>query len=303
MARRAATSTTNTTLMASIPTFHFDSTLGAFQIGVVVSSVLFGVTTTQTYTYYGRFPEDSRGLKCLVALIWLCEVAHLICIEATQYQYTVSNFGRPEDFLFMPRTMIITMLLSAAIGAGVQTFFSLRIYKLSKNLYISAFSWALSFSRIVFTIVGAVYGSEHNLLLMTYWQQHAWIFYILWVGSMMNDLIIAGTLVYWLYRQRVGGHMRSDALVDKLITWTLETGVITSAGTLVTAILFVAMKDNYIWVAFYIVTAKLYANSLLASLNSRATLRAMNEVSIPNSFLAFQTPVNIEMSKVSRVVD
>jgi hypothetical protein len=39
---------------------------GAYQIGVLVSYMLFGVTTAQTYIYYGRFPDDSPKFKALV---------------------------------------------------------------------------------------------------------------------------------------------------------------------------------------------------------------------------------------------
>jgi hypothetical protein len=39
---------------------------GALQIGVLISYVLFGVTTTQTYIYYSRFPDDSPKLKAFV---------------------------------------------------------------------------------------------------------------------------------------------------------------------------------------------------------------------------------------------
>lgn len=42
---------------------------GALQIGVLVSYVLFGVTTTQAYIYYDRFPDDSPKLKALVCTI------------------------------------------------------------------------------------------------------------------------------------------------------------------------------------------------------------------------------------------
>ncbi|KAJ6606093.1 hypothetical protein DFH09DRAFT_1269174 [Mycena vulgaris] len=291
--------------MASSPTlkFDFNNTLGAFQIGVVVSCVLFGVTTTQAYTYYGRFPDDSRGLKFLVAFVWFSEVAHVICIEATQYQYTVSNFGHPEDLLLMPRMIAISILFSGAIGAGVQGFFALRIYRLSKSLYIAGFSWILSFSRLLFCVAAAVYGSQRDLRLATFEAQRAWILYILWVGSTANDLIISATLVYWLYHQRMDVHKRrSILLIDKLIAWTLETGVITSTGTTVMAVLFVITKHNYIWVAFYTVTAGLYANSLLASLNSRATLRAMNDIRLPYSVFQVNAPSNIEMSKISQCV-
>jgi hypothetical protein len=44
-----------------------NSVAGAVQIGVILSYALFGVTTTQAYTYYCRFPGDPRMLKALVS--------------------------------------------------------------------------------------------------------------------------------------------------------------------------------------------------------------------------------------------
>jgi hypothetical protein len=52
--------------MDSVPLSTLAASLGALQIGVFVSHVLFGVTTTQTYIYYSRFPEDPPQLKALV---------------------------------------------------------------------------------------------------------------------------------------------------------------------------------------------------------------------------------------------
>ncbi|KAJ7440199.1 hypothetical protein FB451DRAFT_142098 [Mycena latifolia] len=73
---------------------------------------------------------------------------------------------------------------------------------------------------------------------------------------------------------------RTVALVDKLIAWTIETGVVTSAAMLVTLICFVTMKGNYIWLGCFVVTARSYSifKPLLANLNSRASLRAMNDL-------------------------
>ncbi|KAJ6567127.1 hypothetical protein B0H19DRAFT_1233033 [Mycena capillaripes] len=43
---------------------------GAMEIGTFISYILFGVMTTQVYTYYGRFPNDSRKLKFLASGSW-----------------------------------------------------------------------------------------------------------------------------------------------------------------------------------------------------------------------------------------
>ncbi|KAJ7842405.1 hypothetical protein B0H13DRAFT_2365242 [Mycena leptocephala] len=75
---------------------------------------------------------------------------------------------------------------------------------------------------------------------------------------------------------------RTLALIDKLVAWTIETGMLTSAMTVTSLICYFAKKDSFIWVAVSTVEARMFSNSLLASLNSRATLRAMNEVSLPS---------------------
>lgn len=42
-------------------------TLGAIELGVLISSVFYGVTCVQTFTYYQKAAKDRLGLKCLVA--------------------------------------------------------------------------------------------------------------------------------------------------------------------------------------------------------------------------------------------
>ncbi|KAJ7708047.1 hypothetical protein B0H17DRAFT_1325068 [Mycena rosella] len=65
--------------MDSAASLNLNTTIGALQIGVLISYVLLGVTTTQTYIYYCRFPDDSPKLKALVAAVWVCEMAHAFC--------------------------------------------------------------------------------------------------------------------------------------------------------------------------------------------------------------------------------
>ncbi|KAJ6532408.1 hypothetical protein B0H19DRAFT_1272702 [Mycena capillaripes] len=48
------------------PSFNADSTLGAMLIGVLLSYLLFGVTTTQVYMFARRFPDESGRMKWLV---------------------------------------------------------------------------------------------------------------------------------------------------------------------------------------------------------------------------------------------
>lgn len=40
--------------------------MGAIQIGIVISSFLFGITTLQAFFYYINYPKDALYLKCFV---------------------------------------------------------------------------------------------------------------------------------------------------------------------------------------------------------------------------------------------
>ncbi|KAF5364554.1 hypothetical protein D9757_011803 [Collybiopsis confluens] len=49
---------------------NLDDTLGAVYIGYSVSSVIFGIFTMQTISYFVHYRADPWSLKVLVILIW-----------------------------------------------------------------------------------------------------------------------------------------------------------------------------------------------------------------------------------------
>ncbi|KAJ7736876.1 hypothetical protein B0H16DRAFT_1572909 [Mycena metata] len=270
------------------PAISFDPnpSIGALQIGVLISSILFGLTTMQTYLYYTRFPEDPRKLKALVVFVWSCELALVVCSADTLYRYTILDYGHPERLLQRtPASLEAAVFFCGIIAASVQSFFSHRIYSLSKTLYIPLLTWTLSVLRLLASTTAFVSG----LLMVdfvSYEAQWGWLGISLWSVSTANDFIIAATLVFLLIRQRRNAQKTTAALVDRLIAWTIETGTATSAFGIATLVCYLTMAGNFIWIALFITGARLFSNSLLASLNSRFALRALNEASVP-----FSTPV------------
>lgn len=59
--------------LPNLPT-SLATTLGAVEIGVMLSAVLYGVTTLQTYIYWQTPNQDKRWLRYLVAIIWFVYV-------------------------------------------------------------------------------------------------------------------------------------------------------------------------------------------------------------------------------------
>ncbi|KAJ7867274.1 hypothetical protein B0H13DRAFT_2352001 [Mycena leptocephala] len=271
--------------MDSTVSFNPNLITGVWEIGVLISCVLFGVSTTQTYTYYTRFPDDPAKIKALVALVWIGDVVRILCFGHTLYIYTITDFIHPERiFGLFPVSLPIGTLFDGLVGFGVQGFFAARIYTLSKKLLIPVLIWVLGFLRLVGTIgmLVTALGSDSVAIYVARWE---WIFTSDFSLGVVNDVIITATLVFWFYRQRRGAHRGTVAVIDKLIVWTMETGMITSVTGITALICFIKMKTNFIWMATIIVNGSLFSNSLLASLNSRTTLRTMNEVAIPSSDL------------------
>ncbi|KAJ7906905.1 hypothetical protein B0H13DRAFT_2332947 [Mycena leptocephala] len=270
--------------------FNLNVTLGAYQIGILLSYVLFGVTTTQMYIYYTRFPNDPLKLKSLVAFVWACEFAHALCIGHNLYVWTISSYGHPERVLGRaPDSFGVSIFLSGVIAVCVPAFFSFRIYTLSKQLYIPVLTWTMVFLRLLGTSVLFVATFQMKSLLASI-AQWEWLTTATLSVGMANDLTIAASLVLILHKQRHNGLKRTAVLVDKMILWTLETGMLTSVTSVVELACYVTMKDNFFWMAIFVVLPRTYSNSFLASLNSRATLRAMDELSLSISLRPSTTP-------------
>ncbi|KAJ7120769.1 hypothetical protein C8R44DRAFT_736499, partial [Mycena epipterygia] len=270
----------------------------AYQIGVLVSYVLFGVTTAQVYIYYTRFPEDSIKLKVLVVSMQTlafnvakgalvnrtCELAHTLCVGYGLYVWTISEYGHPElIFGHYNASLAVAVVFSGLIGACMQGFFSFRIYSLSRKVYIPLFIWIMSFWRLLSGIL-VLTGTMRSITVEGAEGHWGWALLASWSVSAANDLVITVVLVAILIRQRTYAQKRTVVLMDKLIAWTIETGMLTrSVCGILMLICFVTMRNNYIFLAFFVVEARMFSNSLLASLNSRETLRAMNAVSVPTS--------------------
>ncbi|KAJ7044032.1 hypothetical protein C8F04DRAFT_1389444 [Mycena alexandri] len=266
--------------MDSVPSLN--STIGVYEIGVLISYVLLGVATTQTYIYYTRFPDDSIKLKTLVAVVWLCEVAHAGCLGHALYTYTITAYMHPDAFVRAPVALGVAVLFAGIIRACVQG--------------------SASFLRLLGSIVAFVM-ELHSTSLADYEAQWWWLFTTVWSLSVANDVTITATLVIVLRRRRPNGLQRTTALVDKVIAWTIETGMLTSAVAVVTLTSFITIRGNFIWLATFSITSRLFSNSLLASLNSRTTLRAMNEIPLPSLKLPDDLPSNGgQVSKLSELV-
>ncbi|KAF8892815.1 hypothetical protein CPB84DRAFT_1783611 [Gymnopilus junonius] len=261
--------------------FNAHSTLGALLIGIFVSCCLFGVSTVQTYTYYTRFPEDGAWLKFMVMAVWFCELAHYICMSQTVYNLAVTNFGNPSALLTLGLSIDVAVFFSAVITTVAQLFFVERLRLLSKSRWIAMACWVLSLARL--SLLMAMFA---KMVQMSVKQTNAAqilkaikpLFATVLIGGSTLDFFIALYLGYYMKISKPKVYFWSTSvMIDTVAMWSIETGLLTGITELVFLITFFALPDTWIWEAVFCSFARVFSNTLLASLNGRRCFRSSNK--------------------------
>ncbi|KAJ7861365.1 hypothetical protein B0H14DRAFT_530669 [Mycena olivaceomarginata] len=92
-------------------------------------------------------------------------------------------------------------------------------------------------------------------------------------SSVACDVIIMGAMMSFLKSQASGGIQKTTQIVNKIVTYVIGVGIVTSAFTLANLILWVLITKRLYWLIFELMLSKVYFNSVLVMLNSRAKLR------------------------------
>ncbi|KAF7327308.1 hypothetical protein MKEN_00308300 [Mycena kentingensis (nom. inval.)] len=265
------------------------SIIGPVELGVLMAFILFGLTSSQSYTYYSRFPNDSRKLKVFVAFVWICEAIHVGAIGNYLWETTVVHFEEPEIALVdVPTSMLVSFLVNGVTTGLIEAFFGLRIYRVSKGGYklIPCIIWLLAFAQLIIPVVPVFTGSSGNPSLIDFVSEQTWAVYSSMALAAACDFLIVVGLVYFLWQARSDSQRRTIVIVDKLIAWTIETGLITSTAAALELILFAINAVDWRWLTVDCILAGLYSNTLLANLNSRAVLRALDLRDSPTELIA-----------------
>ncbi|KAJ7479150.1 hypothetical protein FB451DRAFT_1556824 [Mycena latifolia] len=267
--------------------------LGATEIGSVLGSFLFGIETLQTYNYYRDFPRDSRILKTTVALVWFLELGHTMSAWHALYSQTVTFYGQPQYISSPPHSEEMTILFAAMLYTIVQTFFANRVRVLSGRWEIMAVACALSALRFV--------ANMGSLALLLHYSRVSILLEWRWLVStalglgLTVDILITASMCHFLRKMRSCDSERTRTIVETLIVWTIESTLLTSEhhpdhpGKPPFAHSFNMLTYRVVWTVFFIIQAKLFSNSMLASLNGRLHFRNSDNASSGHDALHFKS--------------
>jgi len=249
-----------------------DKTLGALEIGILISTFLYGIYIVQAFIYSQADFKDMLWLKWLVLFVLILETAQTFCTCFVLYHLTVTNYGVEASITEPSFVLDFTATLSSWIGAVVQAFFAYRVKVLSGRLLIPVISWGLSLFRATLgTVIGVTIFRSPSLTAYT--AKYEWLNITVLAVSTATDVLNTTSLCYCLLKRR-SAFAQSNKTVDKIILYTTETGLITCLTGLVILVCAVAMPNNLIYIGVVMPYAKLFSNSFMASLNARQVIRS-----------------------------
>ncbi|KAF5391194.1 hypothetical protein D9757_003147 [Collybiopsis confluens] len=248
--------------------------------------------------YYYMHQKDRWPLRAVVGAVMICDTLHQALIAHTVYHYLVSNYANPPELANTVWSLLAEVLVNAVTTVLVQrqvfiiSLFPL-VWQLSNgNIWISVPAGLLVVAEFVctfiFSIIGYVFFAMMNSDIeaklaptssLTRVKTYADLARLLTglsiavnVLAAAGDTYIAALLTVLLNSSRTG-FSKSNSIINKLIIFAVNTGALTSLCAIASMISILSAPNTFIYISFFFCMGRLYANSLLATLNVRTLLR------------------------------
>ncbi|KAE9388650.1 hypothetical protein BT96DRAFT_1004001 [Gymnopus androsaceus JB14] len=234
---------------------------------LILPSVVLTRCLSPAWTYFSKFPADKWWFKAL---------SHFVCIWT--YNWTVTNYANPAALTLTHWAFPAEAFLLATCGLVVQLFYAWRVWMVSgkKNWIVPVVIACLSILGwcIVCWIVRIL--ATHKLiadLTLVIPVVYIWL-----GGSVGADVIITGSLIYYLdlrfrtrllKKQQIQPGFHSPGRFRQIIVRTVECNFLSLFAQAVSVGLFNNNGVGFYFVITDMTLAKVYTFSLLVSLNSR----------------------------------
>ncbi|KAF7308032.1 hypothetical protein MKEN_01165400 [Mycena kentingensis (nom. inval.)] len=285
----------------SEPVYDVPTTLGALLVGGSIALILSGILAVQCIVFFKLYPNDVRIRRAMVLVVWLLDILHSTFIVTSLFIYFIDFFGDRSRIDYIPWSIALSVVVTAAQTLIAHWYYAHKIYNSSgKNWWITAPIIALAFGRLLAASV-STYEMIHKQRYSVFADHYpGWVFTTGLSLSASVDVIITGCLCYFLRKM---GKRTSSTLMARVVRtmtlYTLENGLVTCLAATASLICiwgafepeadlpalrfpvfksivyWLTMPENLIFLGLHFVIGKLYANSLLISLNTRKELREM----------------------------
>ncbi|KAI0759575.1 hypothetical protein BD413DRAFT_596250 [Trametes elegans] len=252
------------------PVPALDNTFGAVLLGTCIGLILYGLTTHQTYRYFRLYPNDASVIKILVTILLILETFHTaLCIHMCYY-YLAKNYFHPTALLDGVWSLKLIPVVTGVIIFVCHGFYARRVYIVGgRYKLLVAIVGVFMFGELGFVIASTTEAFIQPSFAS--WESYTWLISAGFGCAVGADLVLTTSLIYVLRRSRTG-FKSTDSLIDILIVYTINTGLLTGLFSILSLVFAVVTPNNLIYVALNMVSTRSYANAVLAVLNSRRSL-------------------------------
>ncbi|KAJ6450920.1 hypothetical protein C8R45DRAFT_1125358 [Mycena sanguinolenta] len=296
-----------------IPGGEADTKTAPQFIGSCLEFILMGVLFCQFVNYYNWYPNDSRGLRIAVAILCLLSVLKSVESFATLWIFLIKHFG---DIQYAIQSSVTgwwdtgNPLMVGAVNFYVQCYFCSRLWAISKRWYVVGPILVLYVFAQLAMILGVserkaqtYYIQAQEKLLVTDWCKHfsrsyecrtdsscSWGTSRVWIRLfptfVAGDLILTVTTAYFLVKTKKRAiSTQTTGLLHDLTHLTFQTAapaVVCAMFNLIFSQMYRSSSKPllaYVEIAFNQPLPKVYAVSMMYTLNVRRKIRSRNGMS------------------------
>ncbi|KAH7903504.1 hypothetical protein BJ138DRAFT_1131340 [Hygrophoropsis aurantiaca] len=258
------------------PPIDLSSTIGFGYWGVLVDSLLTGITVLQLFLYFQNHHKDHFHVKITVISLCILDVLSWALFCYAYYYYLVRNYGNDLALLTIPWPFGTEVIVEAFVCFGAQMFFASQVYGINRKSWpVAAFIAMLALIALATGItVGVI--SIHNRSMQFVGSKTLEVLTDINKGlATVTDIVATIAMCYFLSSAR-SGVKRTNSIIKSLMFWAIHRGILLTAWQSADLFLYVAAPSKDYWVPFHMNLSKIYVNTMLAMLNARSTLRKQN---------------------------
>ncbi|PIL23066.1 hypothetical protein GSI_14373 [Ganoderma sinense ZZ0214-1] len=283
------------------PSHRFEA-IGIGYLGVVATSIIYGITCIQAFQYYRspRSKRDTPGLKYLVSALWALDSIQEAFAVHVFYFYLVDGFSDPASSDIPIWSIPAGILVNALVQLFVKTFYAVRIFRISRNYVVAATVGTLNVAR--FAHVAFLTASSPKTGRPSSDVDEA----PKYIGSTglgmeaVTGILISVWGVYQLLERRgdlYPRQTRGNDIISRLVMLTIATGSLSALFVIGDFISYVAAPTKFYVLFFNMLIAKLDINALLTSLNCRDLILRVEDRS---AAISLSMPIFVHRSEVSQ---
>ncbi|PIL34895.1 hypothetical protein GSI_02682 [Ganoderma sinense ZZ0214-1] len=236
--------------LPSILLSELKEVFGSFLVGTVLSAVVYGVSVLQAYVYFRNGGQDSKYLRFFVAFLFALDTLSMVLNFEGLYQYVVTDFGDLLSLLKLPWSMVTWYTLLISVAVDLDWYPDAVVVIALCAFALGAVSWVILCKSVQITTL-------HSPEMRMLWGVSSGL-------SVVCDILIVAGLCYYLHSKRTG-FKTTDSIIDRLIIYAINRGVLTAMCQAIWLITSVALPGHFFDIPFGLLDQHLYCNTLLAT--------------------------------------